>query len=67
MASLPSAAAATAGAAAGIAANFPATAAPAPLTPQNRNCDFRSPPIGSLNVGLFLSFAVLSDLQRVDV
>lgn len=43
------------------------TARAAPLMPQYHNCDFPSPPIGSPNAGLFLSFAVLSDLQRVDV
>lgn len=39
----------------------------APLTPQYHNCDFPSPPIGTPNAGLFLSFAVLSGLERVDV
>jgi len=39
----------------------------APLPPQYHNCNFPSPPIGSPNAGLFLSFAVLSSLDRVDV
>ncbi len=43
------------------------TARAAPLPPQYHNCGFPSPPIGSPNAGLFLSFAILSDLERVDV
>lgn len=38
----------------------------ASLPPQYHNCGFPSPPIGSPNAGLFLSFAVLTGLERVD-
>ncbi|KAH9208844.1 hypothetical protein DL95DRAFT_32875 [Leptodontidium sp. 2 PMI_412] len=38
-----------------------------PLQPQYHNCGFPSPPIGAPNAGLFLSFAVLHGLERVDV
>ena len=51
----------------GVIGDGTTTRAAAPLTPQYHNCDFPSPPIGSPNAGLFLSFAVLSDLQREDV
>ncbi|PVH70804.1 hypothetical protein DL98DRAFT_373904, partial [Cadophora sp. DSE1049] len=39
----------------------------APLQPQYHNCGFPSPPIGAPNAGLFLSFAVLHGLERVDI
>ncbi|KAH6692790.1 hypothetical protein BKA61DRAFT_281285 [Leptodontidium sp. MPI-SDFR-AT-0119] len=39
----------------------------APLQPQYHNCGFPSPPIGTPNAGLFLSFAVLDGLERVDM
>jgi hypothetical protein len=39
----------------------------APLHPQYHNCGFPSPPIGTPNAGLFLSFAVLHGLERVDM
>lgn len=39
----------------------------APLLPQYHNCDCPSPPIGTPNAGLFLSVAVLSSLERVDI
>jgi hypothetical protein len=39
----------------------------APLPPQYHDCGFPSPPIGRPNAGLFLSVAVLSGLERVDV
>jgi hypothetical protein len=37
------------------------------LRPQYYNCDCPSPPIGTPNAGLFLSVAVLSSLERVDI
>jgi hypothetical protein len=42
------------------------TARAAPLLPQYHNCDAPSPIVGP-NAGLFLSVAVLSNFQRVDV
>jgi len=39
----------------------------APRRPQYHNCQFPSPPIGAPNAGLFLSFAVLDGLERVDI
>jgi hypothetical protein len=38
-----------------------------PLNPQYHNCGFPSPPIGTPNAGLFLSFAALHGLERVDM
>lgn len=38
-----------------------------PLYPQYYNCGFPSPPIGTPNAGLFLSFAALRGLERVDM
>jgi hypothetical protein len=43
------------------------TARAASLRPQYHNFDFPSPLIGSPNAGLFLSYAVFTDLKSVDV
>ena len=37
------------------------------LPPRYHNCDCPSPPIGTPGAGLFLSVAVLSSLERVDI